>query len=288
MSPEAKTEDLLYVADQNANKVYVYSYPEEKLVGTLAGFTQPGGECVDTSGNVFITNYGAGTIVEYQHGSTRAIATLSDSGAYPYGCAFDRVTGNLAVTNSESYGGYGHGDLLIYPKARGTPAIYTDPNIYWYGYCTYDGKGTLYVDGYAISSTYQIAELGEHEDALHDIYVRNPGTYAGSIQWRGKYLAIADDKGFGEGQRGPQSIDLVKVSGSMGRIVKSLALAVNPFANAGINVESWIANDTVFMPYAQRIGYSPTLVGSWHYPTGTRTGSISGFQYATGVTLSLH
>jgi DNA-binding beta-propeller fold protein YncE len=287
MSPEAKAEDLLYVADQNANKVYVYSYPREKLVGTLAGFTQPGGECVDTSGNVFITNYGAGTIVEYQHGGTKAITTLNDPGAYPYGCAFDPITGNLAVTNSATYGGYGHGDLLIYPKARGTPATYTDPNIYWYGYCTYDGKGTLYVDGYAISSTYQIAKLAEGDEVLDDVYVYNSGTYAGGLQWKGKYLAIADDRGFGEGQRGPQAIDLVKVSGSTGRIVKTLALAVNPFANAGINVEMWIASDTVIMPYAQRMGYSPTLIGTWRYPTGTRTGNITGFQYAVGVTLSM-
>lgn len=121
---------------------------------------------------------------------------------------------------------------------------------------------------------------------LTDIYIYNPGTYAGSLQWRGKHLAIADDKGFEEGQKGPQAIDLVKISGPTGRIVKTLALAVAPFSNAGVNVEFWIANDTVIMPYAQRIGYSPTLVGSWHYPTEVRIATMSGFQYVASVTIS--
>lgn len=287
MSPEAKTKDLLYVADQNANEVYVYSYPGQKPMGKMVGFTQPGGECVDTSGDVFITNYGAGTIVEYKHGATQAIATLNDPGAYPFGCAFDPVTGNLAVTNSATYGGYGHGNLLIYPKASGTPTTYTNPSIYWYGYCTYDAKGTLYVDGYAPYSTFQVATLIENGSTLNNIYIDNPGAYAGSIQWRGKYLAIADVKGFEGGQRGPQDIDLAKLSGSTGKVVKTLALAVNPYANAGINVEFWISKDTVIMPFAERIGYSPTFIGMWG-PTGVRSGSIGGFQYATGVTLSLH
>jgi hypothetical protein len=71
MLPEAATEDLLYVS--NLQNVAVYSYPEGKRVGTLKGFYRPFGECVNSTGDVFIANQN--TIVEY----------LS-----PYGAARDR------------------------------------------------------------------------------------------------------------------------------------------------------------------------------------------------------
>jgi hypothetical protein len=37
MLPEAKTEDLLYVSSNDQGAVYVYTYPEGKIVGTLSG-----------------------------------------------------------------------------------------------------------------------------------------------------------------------------------------------------------------------------------------------------------
>ena len=48
MLPEAKSEDLLYVA--NVYTITVYSYPKGKLVGTLKDFYKPYGECVDKIG----------------------------------------------------------------------------------------------------------------------------------------------------------------------------------------------------------------------------------------------
>ena len=53
MLPEAKRENLLYVVDEGARDVYVYSYPQRVLVGTL-GFDYPTGDCVDKAGNVWI------------------------------------------------------------------------------------------------------------------------------------------------------------------------------------------------------------------------------------------
>ncbi len=37
MDPDAKSKDLLYVTNPGANEVLVYSYPQDKLVGTLGG-----------------------------------------------------------------------------------------------------------------------------------------------------------------------------------------------------------------------------------------------------------
>jgi hypothetical protein len=93
MLSEAKTDDLLYVTDAGKSNVLVFSYPQGKLVGTLAGsFSNPAGECVDAKGNVWITNpnyAGSGFIVEYAHGDSTSITTLQEPGASPVGCSID-------------------------------------------------------------------------------------------------------------------------------------------------------------------------------------------------------
>ena len=90
-------------------------------------------------------NDGASQIVEYAHGGTVAIATLSRPGEYPEGCSVDPVTGNLAVTNF--YSSAGGGSVSIYAGARGSPQLYSDPAIVNYRFCGYDARGNLFVDG---------------------------------------------------------------------------------------------------------------------------------------------
>ena len=83
MAPGAMTKDLLYVSNLAANTVAVYSYPQDKLVGTLTGFHKPDGICVDKKGNVWIVNnevsQSSEDVVEYKHGGTKPIATVSRS-----------------------------------------------------------------------------------------------------------------------------------------------------------------------------------------------------------------
>jgi len=69
MTPDAKLRELLYVSDDATYDVYVFSYPQGKLVGTLTGFAAPGSLCSDAQGDVFIPNVLTSTIVEYAHGS---------------------------------------------------------------------------------------------------------------------------------------------------------------------------------------------------------------------------
>ncbi|HEY2475776.1 MAG TPA: hypothetical protein VGI19_13385 [Candidatus Cybelea sp.] len=70
MDAGAKDQDLLYVTNQNG-LVNVYRYWQHTLVGVLTDFEQPMGECVDPSGNVYITDYQANKIVEYAHGAMK-------------------------------------------------------------------------------------------------------------------------------------------------------------------------------------------------------------------------
>jgi hypothetical protein len=76
MEASAKSGQLLYISDYTASNVTVYRYPAGALVGTLTGFDAPQGECVDSSGNVWITNSGTSQLFEYAHGGTSPIATL--------------------------------------------------------------------------------------------------------------------------------------------------------------------------------------------------------------------
>ena len=105
MEPKASQQDLLYLASSSSEgSVYVYTYPQGRLAGTLTGFIAPRGECSDSAGDVFIvaysnSSYTASTIYEFAHGGTDPIATLSDpDGAV--GCAVDPTTGNLAASGN--------------------------------------------------------------------------------------------------------------------------------------------------------------------------------------------
>jgi hypothetical protein len=190
MSPEAKHSKLLYVSSVLSNDVYAYAYSTQKLVGTLTGFKTPYGLCVDKAANVWIVNDGASQIVEYAHGGTVPIATLSDPGEYPEGCSVDPVTGNLAVTNF--YSGKGGGSVSIYAGAQGTPQLYSDPAIVNYRFCGYDAKGNLFVDGANGSSAFALAELPKGSGTFTNISIGQKIGWPGGVQWDGKYIAVGD------------------------------------------------------------------------------------------------
>ena len=143
MAPDAKTNDLLYISSNLNGDVYVYSYPYDRLKGTVTGFSSPAGECVDKSGHVFITSKSG--ILEYARGGTTPIATLKDAGLAE-GCSVDPKTGNLAVTNYSTISS-SQGNVAIYKDAKGSPTYRTDSKIYNEDSCGYDNAGNLFVDG---------------------------------------------------------------------------------------------------------------------------------------------
>ncbi len=142
LKPGARTSST----SSNVYTITVYSYPKGKLVGTLSDFSKPYGECVDKSGNVYITDSSFGKIYEYAHGGTKPIRALKDPSYQPYGCAVDPTTGNLAVANYSDDSAR-EGDVAIYRKAKGFPKSYIGYDFYYYYYLGYDPKGNLYVDG---------------------------------------------------------------------------------------------------------------------------------------------
>jgi hypothetical protein len=184
--PEASSEDLLYVT--NYSYVSIYSYPKLKLVGTLKGFYSAVGECVDSAGNVFVTNSNPDAVFEYAHGGVKRIATLLTKKVGPVGCSVDATSGNLAVTGS---GAPYDNRINIFKSARGQPYLYKDPTFFEMQFCGYDSNGNLFVDG--TTDTYgkaALAELPSGKSTLVSIRLNVKIDGSGGIQWDGQFLAV--------------------------------------------------------------------------------------------------
>jgi hypothetical protein len=273
MAPGTAGETLLYVSDAGAASVYVYSYPQAKLVGTLTGFSEPGGECTDKAGDVWIADSESLQLSEYAHGGTTPIATLGPNLDFaPLGCAVNPVTGDLAVANV--CGGRncaGNGSLAIYLKAQGTPTNYLDPAIAQYFFCAYDEAGNLFVDGYTGGGDFGLAELPSGKRNLRNLTVNVPIRKPGDLHWDGKNIAIGS---------GSDYVFEFKIAGLKGAEVGNTPLtgqaSVMQFAIDGSRVIAAADNPH----YTPSVTYYRYPHGGWPQKT------ITGFQEPIGVVLS--
>jgi hypothetical protein len=271
MDSDAKKERLLYISDSATNDVYVYSYRSRKLKGTLTGFNAPQGECVDGTGDVWITNLQGGNIVEYAHGGLSPIATLSDGGQFPEGCSVDKATGDLAVSNLS--GVSGPGNVSIWKNAQGTATAYPIPNMPVVFFLGYDDKGSLFVDGQGDSGVFQFARLANGGSDFKPIRIKGATVMSpGGVQWGGTNVAVGDRTG----TDGPV-IYQINVRGNTGTVVGTTPLAgttaVGQFFIEGPNV---VAPDE-----------GGTEVGFWKYPAGgVATKAITGFGTPVGTAVS--
>jgi hypothetical protein len=139
-------------------------------------------------------------ILEYAHGGTKPIKTLSDANGYAFSCAFDPATGDLALLNwcSEYIESScdGNGSIDIYRNERGQATAYTAPDFNYYYYGAYDQSGDLFFDGASYSSGWVFAEMLKNKTikkvSLDQEFMRVEG-----VQWLGAYLgrtflAVAD------------------------------------------------------------------------------------------------
>ena len=254
MLPEAKNEDLVYAAG-GCLGTCVLSYPAMKYVGSIA--TGGGAVCSDTQGNVFLSD-GSG-LVEYAHGGTQPINTLTAPGDIDGGCSVDPNTNSLAVV----FLSYGH-DVAIFQNEQGTPSLYSsgvEAN-----YCGYDNEGNLFVDGFG--GPFQLAGLPKGASQFMHISTQYLGV-TGQIQWDGKYMAFQQ-------QDGP-NIYRLSISGSEATIASTVTLK-------GIKhrqYQSWIYNGTFVAPFNTH-GERPTAVGLWKYPKGGRIVASSRHQGSYG------
>ncbi|HEY2474011.1 MAG TPA: WD40 repeat domain-containing protein [Candidatus Cybelea sp.] len=188
MLPEAKKiKALIYASDGNVD---VYDYDTGKHVGSLTGFNNPYGQCVDKRGDVFLTTSigSEGAVLEYAHGGSSPMKTF-DTDGNPIGCSISPVNGDLAVDNGID--GFGGGsDVQIWKNASGTPTRYTneqDCNQVWPP--GYDNKGNLYIE---TGNYHSVCEFPAGGSSLVAAEFNHDIGFPGSVMWDGKYLAFTD------------------------------------------------------------------------------------------------
>jgi hypothetical protein len=192
MRPDKLIPKLLYVSDWTTDDVYVLAFPNAVIVGKLTGFDEPYGQCVDATGNIWVTNFAASTVVEYAHGAKKPKQTLTTDGS-PIGCSVS-AKGKLAVANfSTASGG---GDIQVFIGETGTPTDYTNSkcgNLWSPGY---DLQGNLFVEGEA-SSKFALCEISYRGTVLKTATINQTINMAGSAMWDGKYMTVTDQEGDG-------------------------------------------------------------------------------------------
>jgi hypothetical protein len=259
MLPETKSGSLVYADSATTTDDYVFSYPNGKLVGTIVSDTLvQEGLCSDRKGNVFIvglqsTGTGLGVINEYAHGATIPIQTLDEDGVWPYGCAVDPKTGDLAVAsvNWVSASSY----LDVYQNARGAPHEYYDPAIINYEFCGYDDNGNLFVDGTGAGSQIRFAELPRGGSSFVNFTLRKSIDiyHAAQVQWDGTHMTIEDST--------KRAIYRLHFSGTAARVVGATHLR-----RWNVDALSWIQGDVALAPTGKRV----PAIGIWQYPLGGR------------------
>ncbi len=251
MLPEAKGDDLLYASESIRNKVFILTYPRGKLVGTLTGFNMPFGDCVDSVGDVWIINQHPPEVIEYAHGGTTPIATLTTD-AGPYACAIDLTTGNLAVT-------YDRGEISVFLNAQGPPTNYMASNFNFLQYGGYDPKGDFFAFGdygTEFSGEGELAELPKGSKSIIPVLL-NQHIYADEVQWDGKYLAIGGN-GYPDQ---PVPVYQVNVSGSQATVVNTVELEDSH--ETRVRQQFWIQGNRIIQ------GFDHVRdLGIWRYPQG--------------------
>jgi len=278
VSPDAAGGDLLYVSDARGS-VYMFTYPAGKLVGLIKGFHSPAGLCSDKSGNVFVVNTNDLDVLEFKHGGTKSTQELNDFGHFPFGCAVDPKSGDVAVANYASTLSLGPGSVSIFHGGHGIPSSYQDQAFNAYFFCGYDDKGNLFVDGadYGSYNT-QFAELAYGSSTLNSVTLDQTIGYPGGVMWDGKYLAVQDTY--------TRTLYRFKMAGSKGSSVGSVKFKGN---NTSLLAQFWLDGSTILMPYGT-LPRAVHRVGYWPYPKGGPVSQSFGVKNASelvGITISV-
>jgi len=189
MLPEAKsTKELLYISDQSTNHVYVYNYNTRRLLGRLRGFYQPSGQCVDSRGDVWITDSAGEAVVEYAHGALRYTKRIRTIGL-ANSCSVDPTTGDLAVSNIRTPRGESKIEVFY---LMGNRKVYSSDACQEIVQVGYDNQGNLYVSATSQESSSYVCELPHGSSQLVTVSISKTIVRPGGVMWDGKYITFTD------------------------------------------------------------------------------------------------
>jgi hypothetical protein len=280
VSPAAKgAQRLLYVSDLGRWDVYMYLFPSLREIGKLTGFNDPQGVCSDAAGNVWIANAGTDQMLEYAHGTTTLISSLGDPVGVPIGCAIDRSSGNLAVTNLYDFSG--SGSVLVYAKASGTPRIYSSSTMYYYYFNAYDARGNLYVSGASVSNTYLLAVLPKGRTSMSLVSIAGGTLYfPGTVAWSASMLVLGDQRC---ANRSTSCLYQLTVSGTKATIKRTI-----PLSGSCDVTQAWVGTTQIAGgDNSEYCAGRTNRVEIWPYPAGGKPAkSVYSPLAPVGATLS--
>jgi hypothetical protein len=188
----------LFVSDSGGNIVTLYGYKSLKRLGAIGprGVSEPQGMCNDKT-SVWLANAGFANLVHFS-ASGKVLATLSDAGHVPGGCALDEQ-GDLAVSNFPNAPG-APGSVSIWKNATGNPTNLPLPGGGQAYFVAYDAQGDLFVDGSGVngvkSGAFVLFELVKGASRFTPIRVAGATiNFPGGLQYANNALAIGDQSG---------------------------------------------------------------------------------------------
>lgn len=189
-SGAAKIAELLYVSDLATNDVYVYDYTSGEAVGKLTGFDQPGAQCVDPKGDVFIAT--AQGLVGYHHGGKHQFRIIP---GVAKGCVMHMNRYSVLLAGGVYRGSGPDQDCTSYKKHKNISCWQNSTVCY-----------TMWPIGSGRSGP-QVAE-GEPTGGGAVGVCSSFGTLSfaqtiyspGPVMWDGKYFALTDQEVGGSGQ----------------------------------------------------------------------------------------
>ena len=267
MAPGASGQNLLYVSDPGIGAIVVYTYLPGPMtfVGLLTGASDPSGECVDASQNLWVAaSYDV--LFEYPHGSDSPSTILSD----PLGassCSVDPTTGNIATVND-----FLSDEVAIFKHAKGPPKVIADAAFHQVIACAYDGSGNLFVDGLSNSETFTFAELAKGARHIRTIVLNQPPAEPGDIEWDGKYIVLDDPR--------DAALYQYSISGGSGTQV-----GTTPINGAGYVQHFFVQGDRAIVPFQNDEG---PFVNLYKYPAGgVRSKALLNFSTPLDAVVSL-
>ncbi len=184
----SSSKALLYFDDDSTNDTYVYEYPSGKKVGTLTGFHDPQGMCVDRKGDVYITESQFGLLVEYAHGGTNAINIYERPGSGLTGCSVS-ANRDVAATGRDEVCIWKGGVAADSPKC-----IDGDESLGCVGFSTfgYDNHGNLIGLGTTSAGSTTACMIPARETTMEKLSTSGISFNFGprGTAWDGEYITL--------------------------------------------------------------------------------------------------
>ena len=249
ITPQAKTiKKLLYISNDYPGQVLVYNYKTDELVGTISGFQNPSGQCVDAKGDVWIADTDSGIISEYAHGGTAVLGSVK--AIQPIGCAIS-PSGDLAVSAAST----GVSDELeVWKNASGDPIVYANHACTFLLTPAYDNRGNLIVEGdNTTTGPWEPCVLLAGSPSLVAATLNQSLLTGGGAAWDGQHIVLTAVRGRGS--------------------TKLLRVAIESPGSINVVGTTTLTNDPNCKSFRAAVGL-PFVVGDKNTPLNRNLGKV--------------